>query len=594
MDTVTLRIHVAQTAPVVGAIGANTATLGEHVKAARAAGAHLCVSPELSVTGYPLGDLAARTDVVAAAAGAVAELAGRSRDLVTIVGAPRVVDSRADVDAADRHVRNTAFVVSDGEIVSFVDKQLLPDYGPFDETRVFAPGLRPAPWRSCVDIAGVRVGVLVCEDLWAPGPAEALAAGGPDLVVAVNASPWEIGKQARRERVAGERAVELGVPVLYVNCAGAVDGLVFDGASFLTDGSGAVVWRAPAFVPAGETIDVPVQVRPGRRGLADIALEPRVVTDPAKLPAVRPVVDGEQAIWSALCAGIRAYVDDNGFGSVVLGSSGGIDSAVVAALATDALGSDRVRTVAMPGPHSSPQSAVLAGELAGRLGVSFEVVDINATFDVLAATLHDGPLAGTAAFDVTEENLQARIRGMVLMAISNKTGALVLACGNRSEFAVGYSTLYGDMAGGFSPIGDVPKTMVFALARWRNTHLADGTAFVGPGPIPAGIVNRPPSAELAPGQLDAQSLPPYEVLDAIVAGYVIDDLSPDDLVGAGFDPVAVDRVVGLVDRAEFKRRQGAPYVKVTSRSLVTERRVPITNGWRPRVTVAAPIPAAGG
>ena len=465
-------------------------------------------------------------------------------------------------------------VLFGGAVLSRYDKHALPTYRVFDELRYFAPGSR----LSITEVNGFRLGVVVCEDIWQPGgPVPAYAAAGVDLLLCLNASPYERGKSAVRRSIVERRAAEAGVPIAYTNLVGGQDELAFDGGSLVLAADGTLLGRAPEFAEHLLCVDVAPRQAPGsnqdhvpgwsvdRHTLPDL-----IVRGWDRTPvSVAPPRPDEDLVWSALVTGLRDYVHKNGFTSVALGLSGGIDSAVVAAVAVDALGSDAVHGVSMPSKYSSDHSRTDADELARSTGIHFRTEPIAATVDAFVDQL---TLEGLA-----EENIQARCRGMTLMALSNSAGHLVLATGNKSELAVGYSTIYGDAVGGFAPIKDVPKSMVWALARWRNNEAVHRGEVP---PIPAGSIDKPPSAELRPDQLDTDSLPDYDVLDAILSRYVDFDRSVEDIVAAGFDRGTVEDIVRKVDAAEYKRRQYPIGTKITSRAFGRDRRMPVTNHWR--------------
>jgi len=449
---------------------------------------------------------------------------------------------------------NAASVLRNGRVEQTYAKRELPNYQVFDERRYFVPGQAP-----CVfEVGGLRVGLLICEDAWHAAPARDCAQSGAELLVVINASPFHIGKSAEREQTMRHRVLETGLPLVYAHLVGGQDEVVFEGRSFALDAAGAVVGRAPGF----EEKMVFTQVDKAPSAIALIA-------------DVLPERSMEADLWDALVLGVRDYVCKNGFPGVLLGLSGGIDSALVLAIAVDALGAARVRTVMMPSPYTADISWIDARDMAERLGVQYDEIAIAPTFDALRAAL--APHFVGRSEDTTEENLQARIRGTLLMALSNKFGAVVLTTGNKSELATGYCTLYGDMAGGFAPIKDVAKTVVFALARWRNAHDPYGT---GANPIPERIITRPPSAELRPDQTDQDSLPPYEVLDAIIARYMENDEPIEAIVAAGFARADVERVTRLIKINEYKRRQAPVGIRVTRRSFGKDWRYPITSQFR--------------
>jgi NAD+ synthase (glutamine-hydrolysing) len=454
------------------------------------------------------------------------------------------------IDRSEAGVHNAAALLRNGTVESIYHKMQLPNFGVFDEQRYFVPGATGVR----VDVGGLTIGLSVCEDAWHDAQPFAGYAGLP-LVLNINGSPYHRGKTAQRAEILGARARQTGAWIAYVNAVGGQDELVFDGGSMVVAPDGTVRHRAAVFEEDLLVVDL--------HGNVSFADE-------------RPPWPTEDAdeVWHALVLGLGDYVRKNGFSEAVLGLSGGIDSALVATLAVDALGAEAVRAVAMPSPYSSPESVDDAVDCARRLGVRIDTIGITSVLDAYRHALAEA-FAGTNE-DVTEENLQARIRGNLLMALSNKFGPIVLATGNKSEYAVGYSTLYGDMAGGFAPIKDVPKTLVYELATWRN---AAATARGETPPIPERTITKPPSAELRPGQKDTDSLPPYDVLDPVIEAYVEDDLGVDDMVAAGFERAIVERVVRMIDRNEYKRRQAAPGVKITPKAFGRDRRMPITNRY---------------
>lgn len=568
-----LRITLAQINPIVGDLAGNAEKIVAALQVAEDAGADLAVFPELAITGYPPEDLLLKPGFVADNTAALSKVASATGRCVAVVG---FVEEAADL-------YNAAAVCARGEIQGVYRKQLLPNYGVFDEQRYFAAGSGAS---QLFGIAGVRVGVSICEDAWSPtGPVASQAAGGAELVVNLNASPYYMGRIKERERMLATRAADASCSLVYLNCVGGQDELVFDGGSLVFDSSGRVQACLPQFVEEVAVVDL--DVRPVyRKRLLDprgrstscplpvleVTSEPRSTSGGPRLvaPMAEPL-PREAEVYSALVTGTRDYVVKNGFTDVVVGLSGGIDSSLVATVAADALGAEHVHGVAMPSRFSSSSSEEDASLLASNLGIDFRVVPIEAAhvafLDLLAPSF-----AGWGE-DLTEENLQSRIRGVILMALSNKMGWLVLTTGNKSETAVGYSTLYGDTAGGFAVIKDVSKTLVYRLCEWRNAS--------GPAPvIPASVLTKPPSAELRPGQRDDQSLPPYEVLDPILLAYVEGDLTAAELVEAGHPPDLVEQVVRLVDLAEYKRRQSPPGVRVTPKAFGRDRRMPITNRYR--------------
>jgi NAD+ synthase (glutamine-hydrolysing) len=569
--------------PTVGDLTGNAQLIRDWTRRAAGAGADLVAFPEMALTGYPVEDLVFRESFVAASRGALERLAadlaadgcGEVAAVVGYLDADGPARLGADADAG-RGPRDALALLYRGRVVARYYKHHLPNYGVFDEDRYFVAG----DTLRIVRFGGVDIALTVCEDIWQPGGPFAVAGrAGVGLVVNINASPYELNKDDVRLPLVRRRAAEAGAAVVYVNMVGGQDELVFDGDSMVVAADGTLLARSPQFVddllvvdldlPAGEDdsegdfgemwverIPVSEQSGPARSALPPPAAAPDRLIDEAE-------------VWHALVLGLRDYVRKNGFRSVVLGLSGGIDSSVVAAIAVDATGAPNVVGVSMPSRHSSAHSRDDAADLAKRTGLDYRVEPIQPMVDAFLANLS---LDGLAV-----ENLQARVRGVILMALSNQEGHLVLTTGNKSELAVGYSTLYGDSVGGFNPLKDVPKTMVWRLAAWRNAHAAEGGEMA---PIPENSITKPPSAELRPGQLDTDSLPPYEQLDAILAGYVDGDLGRDDLVAAGHDPALVDRVLRLVDLAEYKRRQSAPGTKISIKAFGRDRRLPITNRYR--------------
>ncbi len=569
-----LRLALCQLNPTVGDIAANELAIADALECARAAGAGLALCGELAVTGYPPEDLLYKEHFLRDALAAVERLAARTEGIVAIVGFPE--------RGADVH--NAAAVLADGRIAAVYRKVHLPNYGVFDEQRYFQAGRRG----GVIELGEARIGVTICEDIWQPGaPAADEALAGATLVVNLSASPYHAGKGLEREAMVVQRARETVCAYAFCALVGGQDELVFDGHSFVVDHTGALLARAAQFeeelLVCEVDLDAPAAERrrnSGHRARARghapavevlaILGAPTAPAAPAPAPRIAPLIEPLAAeVYAALVLGLRDYVTKNGFDRVVLGLSGGVDSALVATIAVDALGPERVSVAVMPSHFSSDATQGDARATAARLGVDAIELPISSTMDAYAALL-------AAQFDgrepdITEENLQARIRGNLLMALSNKFGWLVLTTGNKSEMSVGYSTLYGDSAGGFAVIKDVEKTLVYALARWRNR---DG------GPIEPEILERAPSAELRPGQRDEDSLPPYAMLDEILRGYVEEDLGRDALIAAGLDARVVDDVIKLVDRAEYKRRQAPPGIKITERAFGRDRRVPITNRYR--------------
>ncbi len=574
--TAPLRIALAQLNAVVGDIAGNEARIAELIAEARDAGAQLVCFPELALTGYPPEDLLLKEHFLADARAALLRLAAATTGIVAIVGYPERAED----------VHNAAAVLADGALQASYRKVHLPNYGVFDELRYFQPGARGA----IVEVDGVTVGVTICEDVWQPGPPlsdEALA--GARLIVNISASPFDAGKGVRRERMLAQRARDDLAAVAFCGLVGGQDELVFDGSSVVLDHDGAAIARAPQFEEALLLAEVDTlaagsaRLRDTRRRapaaaahdavdrLGSFTVHARPNDTPLGDRAIAPLLGDVDEVYGALVLGTRDYARKNGFEHVVLGLSGGIDSTLVALVAADAVGADRLTCVTMPSPYSSQGTRGDAHRLAENLGCELLELPIEPMMRAFDAALAE-PFAGREP-DLTEENLQARIRGNLLMALSNKFGWLVLTTGNKSEMSVGYSTLYGDSAGGFAVIKDVPKQLVYRLARRRDER-------AGGGLVPADLFTRPPSAELRPDQRDDDSLPPYEVLDAILEGYVEHDLGRDQLVARGLPPDDVDRVLRLVDLAEYKRRQQPPGIKITTRAFGRDRRLPITNRYR--------------
>lgn len=577
-----LRLSLAQLNPTVGALDANADLVVDAARRAHADGAHVLVTPEMVLTGYPVEDLANRASFIGASHEAVRALAERLRaeglgDLVVIVGhldQARGVQDRLGLPK--NAPTNSASVLHGGSVVARYDKHHLPNYGVFDEFRHFVPG----DTTQIVQVGGVDIAIAICEDIWQDGPSAAAQAAEAGLLVVLNGSPFEAAKDDERAELCARRAREAECALAYVNLVGGQDELVFDGDSLVVDATGAVVARSPQFESDLLTVDLDLPAAtPGlpatdatfgglRVERTVVSAEPCASYEPRTAPiAARPDDLGER--YGALVLGLRDYVTKNGFSSVLMGLSGGIDSTLVGAIAVDALGADRVFGVSNPSAWSTEHSVSDADELARRTGLQLDTVAIAPIFESFQTALK---LTGLA-----EENLQARIRAVIWMGLSNQHGHLVLACGNKSELATGYSTIYGDAVGGYAPIKDVPKTLVWDLSRWRNAHAeARGET----PPIPQHAIDKPPSAELRPGQLDTDSLPDYDVLDAVLDAYVERDLGTAAVIAEGFDPALVERVVTLVDRAEYKRRQYPPGPKISRRNFGRDRRVPITNRWR--------------
>lgn len=536
-----LGIAIAQLNLVVGDIDGNRDRI---LKAARYARdelrADVVVFPELSISGYPPEDLLLRMDFIAKCKSALDELAEHSEEMLLVVGFP---------ERADGQLFNSAAVLQSGGVRAVYRKCELPNYGVFDEKRYFSPGCEP-----CVfPVRGVRLAVTLCEDVWVEGAVERSSAAGAQLALNLNASPFHARKIAEREAVLRERIKAAGIPIVYVNQIGGQDELVFDGSSFAMDAHGEVFYRAPEFEESIELVEFCVEGSP--------------IPVPGPIAPAFAEVSSE---YKALVLGIRDYVRKNRFPGVVLGVSGGIDSALTLTLAVDALGSEQIEAVLMPSRYTAAMSNEDALEEARLLGVKTHVIPIEPAVAAFAAMLEE-TFRGLPQ-DTTEENIQARCRGIVLMAISNKKRKLLLTTGNKSEMSVGYATLYGDMAGGFAPLKDVPKTLVYRLAAYRNSMAAV---------IPGRVFERPPSAELAPNQLDEDSLPPYSVLDAILERYVEQDRSIDEIIAEGFDGAEVRRVINMVINNEYKRRQAPPGVRITARAFGRDRRYPITAGFHP-------------
>jgi len=556
----TLKICVAQLNFIVGDLTGNAQKIRDAANQAHAEGARLLLTPELSLCGYAAEDLYLRPAFMQACDDALkwlaAQLAGLA-DMCVVVGHPQGGDERGiAVSITERF--NCASVLREGQVVATYSKQELPNYQVFDERRYFAPGSQTCVFEAGPADAPVRVGLLICEDAWFEAPALAAKEAGAQLLAVINASPFHLGKGYQREQVMAERCRSTGLPLVYAHLVGGQDELVFEGRSFVLDAKGQVQGRAASF----------------REALFACALGNGEPTG-AWTASTEPQRSQEADLWDALVLGVRDYVEKNRFPGVLLGLSGGIDSALVLAIAVDALGADRVRAVMMPSPYTADISWMDAREMAARMGVRYDEISIRPEFEAFKASLA-AEFAGRAE-DSTEENIQARIRGTLLMALSNKFGAMVLTTGNKSEMATGYCTLYGDMAGGFAVIKDLPKMRVFAMARWRNLHDPYGT---GQEPIPERIITRPPSAELRPDQTDQDSLPPYELLDAIIERYMENDQSIADIVAAGYSAADVERVTRLIQINEYKRRQAPPGIRVSHRSFGKDWRYPITNRFR--------------
>jgi len=553
-----LTIALAQCNPTVGDLDGNAALIEQLWRDAAAAGADLVVFPELVLTGYPLEDLVLKPALLERTTGLLDQLARKTAE-----GGPAILLG-APWAEGKRRPYNGAFLLADGEIAARRAKHELPNYGVFDEKRVFEAGPIPGPMR--LDLAGggtVRLGVMVCEDMWIEDVAEGLEESGAELLIVINGSPFEVDKQEIRLHHAVARVTETGLPLLYLNLVGGQDELVFDGASFALGADRRLVAQAPWFEP---TLLLTSWCDEGD-GFEPVG-ERSIATPPERL----------EAIYRAMVLGLRDYVAKNGFPGVVLGLSGGVDSGLSAAVATDALGAERVHALMMPSRYTADASLEDARASAELLGIQLDSVAIEPAFEAFTAML--GPLFGDRPPDTTEENIQSRIRGMILMAVSNKLGFMVLTTGNKSEMSVGYATLYGDMCGGYSVLKDVYKTTVFALCHYRNATRPPGCLGPEGMAIPLRTIQKPPSAELKPDQKDEDSLPAYSVLDAILKGLVEDDHSAAELVAAGHPEDAVRRVSNLLDIAEYKRRQAPPGVKITQKAFGRDRRYPITNHFR--------------
>jgi NAD+ synthase (glutamine-hydrolysing) len=550
-----MKVALAQINATVGDLPGNARRIVQAARSAHAQGARLVIAPELALCGYPPEDLLLRPAFMDDCAEALLAMARELADhegLHLLVGHPHQFGERGDVRTKSTSTPlrfNAASVLAGGSVRGTYCKRELPNYQVFDERRYFASGRDAGLPPLVFEVEGARVGVLVCEDAWFDEPGHAAKAAGAQLLAVLNASPFHIGKAEEREARMIERARATGLPLLFSHLTGGQDEVVFDGASFAVDAKGVVCARAPSFAEATPIVEV---------------------QDGAVRGDLQPMPSLEAQAWGALVVGVRDYLGKNGFPGAIIGLSGGIDSALVLAIAVDALGADKVRTVMMPSPYTADISWIDARDMAQRLGVRHDEIPIGPMFDAFRAGL--APQFAGLPEDTTEENLQARIRGTLLMALSNKSGRIVLTTGNKSEMATGYCTLYGDMAGGFAVIKDVAKTLVYRLARWKNAQ--------GREIIPDRIITRPPSAELRPDQTDQDSLPPYDVLDAILARYMEEDQSVDDIVGAGFDRTTVERVARLIVINEYKRRQAPVGIRITHRAFGRDWRYPITSKFR--------------
>ncbi len=556
-----LRLALAQINPTVGELAGNAGLIKQGTDQGHAAGAHVVIFPEMVLTGYPVEDLALRPSFQLASQKAIAQLASElNPDIVSIVG---YLDTTVTSDGFTKP-QNMVAVISGGQIKARYAKCHLPNYGVFDEFRNFVPG----DATLVVRIHGVDIGIAICEDLWIDGGITAqLAARKPGLVIVPNGSPYERAKDDLRLALVRERARQAKAPLAYINMTGGQDDLVFDGDSIVVGADGALIARAPQFEDGVMLVDVDVATGTSKPDV--VISESAVILGKELVPTIAERLGDEEEVWNAIVVGLRDYVQKNGFKSVLIGLSGGIDSALVAALAVDALGPDRVHGVGMPSKYSSDHSIADAELMAKNTGLGFRIIEIQKMVDAFKQQVE---LTGLA-----EENLQARVRGTTLMGLSNQFGHLVLATGNKSELACGYSTLYGDAVGGYAPIKDIYKTDVWALARWRN-QVAKAAGEVAP--IPERSITKEPSAELRPDQKDSDSLPEYEILDKVLMAYVDEDMGRDALVAAGFDHDLVARVISMVDRAEYKRRQYPPGTKVSKRAFGKDRRLPMTSSWR--------------
>jgi NAD+ synthase len=548
-DAGTLNIAIAQLNLHVGAIDRNVEKILDAWRKGAALGADLVVTPELSICGYPPEDLVLKPAFVAACEDAAARLAAATAQ------GPGLIVGLPWRDGETLH--NAAFLLDGGAIIARRKKHELPNYGVFDEKRVFAPGPSPGP----VAFRGFRLGLMICEDWWFPAVSETLAESGAEMLLSINGSPFEDGKQTRRVTLAVERVVETGLPYMFAAQTGGQDEIVFDGASFVLNADRTLAVQMPGFAEA-------VTLTRWQRTDRGLVCTPQTLApEPHRL----------EQIYRAMMTGLRDYVDKNGFPGIVLGLSGGIDSALSAAVAADALGPARVRAVMLPSPYTSAHSLEDAAACANMLGIPYESVPISGIMAAVSAALAPA-FAGTAA-DITEENMQSRIRGLTLMALSNKFGPMLLTTGNKSEMSVGYATLYGDMCGGYSVLKDVYKTTVFDLCRWRNEHMPPQALGPRGAVMPARVITKPPSAELKDNQTDQDSLPPYEELDAILIHLIEHEHGIEETVAAGHDRATVLKIWKLLDRAEYKRRQAPPGVKITARAFGRDRRYPMTNGF---------------
>ncbi len=536
-----VKVALAQLDLAVGDVAGNTAKLIDYASRARdRLRADLVVFPELSICGYPPEDLLLHTGLRHKVENALAEIRAAANGIAVVVGFPEYVDDK---------IYNACVVLRDGAVLAHYRKLLLPNYSVFDEKRYFTPGKQAAVFK----INGIRIGLNICEDVWGAAPMQASRSAGAECVVVINGSPFELHSQSKRETEMRRRIADNQIPVVYVNMVGGQDELVFDGGSFVMDSEGEVGFRAPSFDEGLHAVTLHATSRGVEPERGECANEPET----------------EAKVYKGLVTGTRDYIQKNGFPGVILGLSGGIDSALVATIACDAIGADKVRAVMMPFRYTSTMSQEDAAKQAASLGIRYDVIPIE---PIYAATIRQlDAVLGEREADSTEENIQARCRGMLLMAISNKTGRMLLTTGNKSEMAVGYATLYGDMAGGFAPIKDCTKTMVYRLARYRNELGAV---------IPERVITREPSAELRPDQKDSDSLPDYDVLDPILEAFVVDDLSVAEIMARGFDRDTVTRILEMVKRNEYKRRQAPPGIRISGRAFGRDWRYPITSGYK--------------
>jgi len=544
-------IALAQMNAHLGKVNANVSRLAEARAKSALQGAEIIVTPEMFLSGYPCDDLVLRNDFMADVAAGIDQLTELTSDggPAIVVGAPAAIDSA---------IYNSVFVLDGGKQLARFDKVNLPNYGVFDDKRNFTAGQMPGP----AMLRGLKIGFPICEDIWEPNVAECLEESGADLIIAINASPFDISKPERRMSTIVARTVETGLPVAYVNMVGGQDELVYDGSSFAINAGGKLACHLPSFSES-------IVVISAQKTAGMVTLTGQITPPDSDLTA----------LYRGLCLGLRDYVHKNGFPGVLLGLSGGIDSALVAALAVDALGAEAVHAVMMPSAFTSQESLDDAAEMAAALGIRLDTIAITPAVDALGTMLAD-QFAGTAP-NVAEENIQSRLRGLILMGISNKHGAMVLATGNKSEYAAGYSTLYGDMCGGYAPLKDVWKVDVFRLCEWRNRHLPRGAAGPEGVVIPQAIIDKPPSAELRPDQKDTDSLPPYDQLDAIMAALCEEMADIETIVARGYNRDDVTQASQLLFRAEYKRFQAAPGPKMTPVAFGRDRRLPLTSGFNP-------------